>query len=132
MRIGIIGLVLCALGSIAGADGIPECPKHESIALGTRTAATLNTRYTLEKASFHICVDRALYPYSSGKGHQLMACFIIANGNKPGQRSCVTQGKGFYIDRHGYRITIWMRTRRFGESSDVWLQIDPIPKPKTT
>jgi hypothetical protein len=123
MRILAIGLVLGA-STAATAAPLTDCPTTEPIGLTAKTAATLRTTYELARTDLRVCIDKAVYPYASGRGHRLLACFTVASG---GRSTRVCGDGNSYFDWRGYRITVSMRTPRFTESSDVWLQIDRTP-----
>lgn len=128
-----LAIAVCMLGFLTGvaaadAPGIEECPTRDTITLGNQTAATLRTTYELANSDLRVCVDKAVYPYSTSKGHRLLACWIMVSGNA-NKRVCGTNKS--YADWRGYRITVWLRKGRYTESSDVWLQIDQTPTQST-
>jgi hypothetical protein len=121
-RIVVIALLL---GSSAAAIAAPiaDCPATESIAMSVRTAAKLHTTYELENTTLRVCIDKAVYPYAAGRGHRLLACFTVATGGRNGRSKRVCGEGTTHYDFDGYRIRVSMRTPRFTESSDVWLEI---------
>lgn len=124
-------LAVLALSSTAAAEAPPaprplaDCPGVTSLALGTRVAATRKTTYRLDGTDVRVCVERASYPYRAGRGHQLLACLVVAEGKRE-ERACGTANTIFH-DVGAHRITVSLRTPRFTESSEVWLQIDARP-----
>ena len=131
MRIYVLiaAIFLFAVAERATADTQLEgCVARRPITLGTRVAADLKTTYELED-KLRVCVVKATYPYSTGRGHRLSSCFAVAVGNDS-KEFC---GDGeTHVDFHGYRIHVGLRTPRFTSSCDVWLRIEPAPTPRAT
>jgi hypothetical protein len=123
MRLVILAIVLWATPAFA--DQIDECPKREKLALGTRVEAKRHTVYEVPLADLRVCIDKTAYPLMRGGGHELLACFIVAKG-KDAARFCGT-ANAMYKDWHGYRVKISLRTKRYTDPPDVWLQIDATP-----
>jgi hypothetical protein len=123
MKQFVIAIVLAGAAPAVAAP-LPDCPATETVALEAKTAANLRTTYTLAGTDLRVCIDKAVYPYrGSGKGHYLLTCYTVASGGRGGGSKRVCGENATYLDWRGYRIQIWLRTPRFTESSDVWLQI---------
>jgi hypothetical protein len=103
------------------------CPTVTPVALGAKLAANRRETYITDAGRIGVCVDTAAYPYKGpGRGHVLMACFSVRSGNHT-DRFCGNGDTATEVD--GYRIRISLRTPRFTESSEVWLEIDRIAQP---
>jgi hypothetical protein len=103
------------------APALDGCAKRTPISLGPKVAADRNVTYDLDSGDLRVCVDKAVYPYASGRGHRLLSCVRVGTATKI-DRFC---GEGStYTDFGGYRVSVTLRTPRFSGSSEVWLQID--------
>jgi hypothetical protein len=120
-RLLAVAIVLAAAPAVAAP--LPDCPGIETVELEAKTAAVLKKTYTLAGTDLRVCIDKAVYPYRSGRGHFLLACYTVASGGRNGASRRVCGENNMHFDWRGYRIQISLRTPRFTESSDVWLQI---------
>ena len=123
MRLPILAVLLVA--PRVSADAIKGCPARESVTLGTRVAAKLDTTYELQDTPVRVCIDYTAYPLMRQGGHLLHACFRVGAGSQV-RRYCGT-ADAIYLDRDGYRITVSLRRADHSKPPDVWLRIDPRP-----
>ena len=106
---------------------IPGCDKVVKLgALDTDIAATLGATYSIRGTTLHVCVYRALYPYSARRGHKLLACYAATTGSAKNVKRVCGEERSFF-DYRGYRVEVWMRTPRYTEESDVWLRVEKLP-----
>lgn len=95
-------------------------------ALATDIAAELGVSYAIGGTTLRVCVYRALYPYTSRRGHRLYACYSAVMGSSSNVTRVCGEERSFFEYR-GYRIEVWMRTPRYTEESDVWLRVEKMP-----
>jgi hypothetical protein len=108
--------------ALAAAPPLEGCDHRDHVALDTKLAADLSTTYDVDGTKLRVCVESAWYPYKPGRGHELWTCFRVALG-KDTKRFCSIGGDDTFADWKGYRIAVWLRTPRYTEPCDVWLDV---------